>query len=138
MLSLELNSSYFLKYLQLIAVTRKTALKNFARFPGKQLCWSLLLIKLQPLSFNSNRLQHRCFLVNITKFLRASILKISANGCFFAFICHRFLNSYRIIASYSFRYYMTYFAKKDLIIKFKVVHSYIKYTSVYMYQAYWK
>ena len=28
------------------------------------------------------RLQHRCFLVNIAKFLRTSFLRISANDCF--------------------------------------------------------
>ena len=37
-------------------------LKNFAIFTGKQLCWSLGLQK--------KRLQHRCFPVNIGKFLR--------------------------------------------------------------------
>ena len=42
------------------------ALKNFAIFTGKHLCWSL---------FIKNRLQQRCFLVNIGKFLRAPILK---------------------------------------------------------------
>ena len=39
------------------------ALKNFAIFIGKHLCWSLFLIKLQTL---------RCFPVNIAKFLRAA------------------------------------------------------------------
>ena len=39
-------------------------LKNFAT--GKHLCWSLFLIKLK------KRLQHRCFLVNIAKYLRAA------------------------------------------------------------------
>ena len=36
-------------------------LKNFANFTGKQLCWSLFLIKMQ--------LQHRSFPVKIAKFL---------------------------------------------------------------------
>ena len=39
------------------------ALKNFAMFIGKHLCWSLFLIKLQAL---------RCFSVNIAKFLGAA------------------------------------------------------------------
>ena len=43
-------------------------LRNFAIFTGKQLCWSLFLIKLQ--TFIKKRLQHRCFPVNIAKFLR--------------------------------------------------------------------
>ena len=42
------------------------ALKNFAIFTGKHLCWSLL-IKLQAESL-AERLQHRCFHVNIAKF----------------------------------------------------------------------
>ena len=44
---------------------KKSVLNNFALFVGKYLCWSLFLIKLQPLG-----LQNRCFPVNIVKFLR--------------------------------------------------------------------
>ena len=42
------------------------ALKNF----GKQLCWSLFLIKLQAKVFNliKKKFQHKCFPVNIAKF----------------------------------------------------------------------
>ena len=40
-------------------------LKNFAIFTGKHLGWSLFFI-----NFMKRRLQHRCFPVNITKFLR--------------------------------------------------------------------
>ena len=36
-------------------------LKNFALFTGKHLCWIL---------FFNQRLQHRCFTVNIAKILR--------------------------------------------------------------------
>ena len=50
---------------------KKVVLKNFAIFTGKHLCWSLFLIK-----FIKQRLQHRCFPVNISKFLRIPILKI--------------------------------------------------------------
>ena len=46
---------------------KKAVLKYFAIFTGKHLCWSLKFIKM--------RLQHRCFPVNIAKFLRAPILK---------------------------------------------------------------
>ena len=42
-------------------------LNNFVIFTGKYLCWSLFLIKLTPTTLK--RLQHRCFLVNISKFL---------------------------------------------------------------------
>ena len=44
------------------------ALKNFANFTVKNLCWSLYLIKLQPKGL---QLQHRCFPVKFHKFLRA-------------------------------------------------------------------
>ena len=44
--------------------------KNFTTFTGKHLCWSLFLIKLQVLL--KKRLQHRCFPVNIPKFLKNS------------------------------------------------------------------
>ena len=42
-------------------------LKNSAIFTGKHLSWSLFLLKLQ--AFFKKRLQHRCFPVNIAKFL---------------------------------------------------------------------
>ena len=41
------------------------ALKNFAIFTGEHLYWSLLLIKLQ-------RLQHRCYPVNIAQFSKTA------------------------------------------------------------------
>ena len=47
---------------------KKTVLKNFAIFTGRHLCWSLFLIKLMDF-------RHRCFPVNIAKFLRTPILK---------------------------------------------------------------
>ena len=54
--------------------SRKIAvLKNFATFTGKHL---------QACNFIKKRLQHRCFPVNIAKFLRRPILKnIYNNGC---------------------------------------------------------
>ena len=45
---------------------KKTIFKHFAIFIGKNQSWSLFLIKL---------FQHRCFPVNIAKFLRTPILK---------------------------------------------------------------
>ena len=60
---------------------KKSFLKIFAIFPWKCLCWSLFFDKvprLKACNFIKNRLQQRCFPVNIAKFLRASILK---NAC---------------------------------------------------------
>ena len=51
-------------------------LKNFAIFTGKHQCWSLFLIKLQTFRlqcFNiKKRFHHRCFPVNIAKFVRTA------------------------------------------------------------------
>ena len=47
-------------------------LKDFAIFTGKHLCWNLFLIKIQawrPATLLKKRLQHRCFPVNVAKFL---------------------------------------------------------------------
>ena len=47
-------------------------LKNYAIFTEKYLCWSLFLNKvagLRPAILLKKRLQHRCFPVNIEKFL---------------------------------------------------------------------
>ena len=52
---------------------KKGILKNFAIFTGKQLCWSLFLIKLQalrPATLLNKRLPHSCLLANFAKFLR--------------------------------------------------------------------
>ena len=51
---------------------RKGVLKNFAKFTGNHLCQSLFFNKdLRPATLLKKRLWHRCFLVNIAKFLRA-------------------------------------------------------------------
>ena len=47
----------------------KSYIKHFAIFTGKHLFWSLFLIK-----FIKKKLQHRCFLVNISRFFRTCIL----------------------------------------------------------------
>ena len=57
---------------------KKVVLKNFAMFTAKHLCWSLLFNKnagLQACNFIKKRLQHRCFVDNVAKFLRTAILK---------------------------------------------------------------
>ena len=51
---------------------RKAVLERFTAFTGKQLYWSLFLIKF---NFIKKRLQHRCFPVNIAKILKTPILK---------------------------------------------------------------
>ena len=51
---------------------KKAALKNVLIFTGKHLCWSLYL---QVCNFIKKRLQHRCFTVNMPKFLKTPILK---------------------------------------------------------------
>ena len=55
---------------------KKAVLKNFAIFTGKHLCWILFLIKLQVFrtAILIKSLQHRCFPVNIAKFLRTVFL----------------------------------------------------------------
>ena len=56
---------------------KNVALKNFANFTGRHLCWSLFLIKLQafrPATLIKKRIEHRCFPVKFTKFLRTAIL----------------------------------------------------------------
>ena len=48
-------------------------LRNFAKFTGKYLCLSLFLDKvtgLRPATLLKERLWHRCFPVNFTKFLK--------------------------------------------------------------------
>ena len=56
---------------------KKAALKNFAIFTGKHLCWSLFfkVADLQARNVIKKRLQHRCFPVNIANDLRTPILK---------------------------------------------------------------
>ena len=64
---------------------KKAALKNFALFTGKDLCWSLLLIKFQsisPANFIKKRLKYMYFHINVAKFLRTPILKNTPNSCF--------------------------------------------------------
>ena len=52
---------------------KNTILKNIAIFAGKHLCWSLVFNKVEKIV--KMRLQHRCFSVNIVKFLRTPFLK---------------------------------------------------------------
>ena len=63
-------NNHFLKSVQKQSyadVPQKSVLKNFATV--KHMCWSLFQINLK------NRLQHRCFPVNIAEFLRTAFFK---------------------------------------------------------------
>ena len=63
---------------------KKGVLRNFVPFTGKHLCQRPFLIKLQawPAILLKKGLWHRCFLVNVTKFLRTPFLQNSSGGCF--------------------------------------------------------
>ena len=54
---------------------KRTVLKNFAIFTGKHLRRNCFLLKLKTCNFIRKRLRHRCFSVNIVKFLRTTTLK---------------------------------------------------------------
>ena len=56
-------------------------LENFTNFPGKHLCWSPFLIKLQVCNFIKKSLQHRYFPVKFVKFLRTPFLQNTSRGC---------------------------------------------------------
>ena len=53
------------------------ALKNFAIFTEKHLCWSLFFKKMQVRNFIKNRLQHKCLAVNIAKFLKIALYSVT-------------------------------------------------------------
>ena len=64
---------------------KKICSEKFRKFHGKPSILRSLFNKvadLQTWTFIKKRLQHRCFLVNIVKFLRTSIRSTSANDCF--------------------------------------------------------
>ena len=55
--------------------TKNVALKNFAKFPGKHLCWSLSFKKvagLRPATLLKERLHQRCFPLNFANFFRTA------------------------------------------------------------------
>ena len=54
---------------------KKDAFKNFIKFIGKYLCWSLFFNKLRPATLLKKRLKHRCFPVNFVTFLRTPFLQ---------------------------------------------------------------
>ena len=69
---------------------KKGVLKNFAKFAGKGLCWNLFFNKaanLRPATLFKKRLQHRCFLVNFSKFSRRSFSQNTSGRLFLDFLC---------------------------------------------------
>ena len=69
--------------------SKKGALKNFAIFTGKNLCWSLFSIKFQdwrPAFLFKKRLLRRCLSVNIAKFLRIAFLLKTCSLYHFKFL----------------------------------------------------
>ena len=72
------------------------ALSNIAKSTGKHLCWSFFLMKvacLKAYNFIKKRFQHRCFPMNIAKFLRALFLQNTCCVCF----CLKIRNVFRSI-----------------------------------------
>ena len=65
----------FITWLRVSFSVKKVVLKNFAIFTEKHLCCSLFLICVKACNFIKKTLQHRCFPMNIAKFLRTPILR---------------------------------------------------------------
>ena len=63
---------------------KKGLLKNFTKFTGKRLCWSLFFNEVAglPATLLKKRLQHRCFPVNFVKFLATPFLQNTFGDCF--------------------------------------------------------
>ena len=76
---------------------KKGVLKNFTNFTGKHLCQSFFFNKvtvLRPAPLLKKRLWHRCFLVNLVKFLRRLFSQNTSGGCF----CKNWLMNFKIIS----------------------------------------
>ena len=68
---------------------RKAALKDFAIFTRKHLCWSHF-VAWRPATLIEKSIQHRYFLVNITKFLCTAFLCNTSRGCSCCYYCQCF------------------------------------------------
>ena len=79
---------------------KKSVLKHFTNFKGKHLCWSWRK-HLQACNFIKKRLWHRCFPINIAKFLEHLLSRTSTNDffwpsdCFSLMLWYCFLNDLR-------------------------------------------
>ena len=72
---------------------KKAVIKNFSIFTGKYLCSSLFLIKLRTLrssDLQKKRFQHKCFSVNIAKFLKKLILKKICERLLLLWLCSEY------------------------------------------------
>ena len=89
---------------------QKGALKHFANFTGKHLCWSLVLIKLQArksATLLKKSFWYMCFLVNFVKSLRTSFFTVHLQwlllctvNIFSKCLVYTFLNSLIILVSF--------------------------------------
>ena len=72
---------------------KKAVIKNFSIFTGKYLCSSLFLIKLRTFrssDLQKKRFQHKCFSVNIAKFLKKLILKKICERLLLLWLCSEY------------------------------------------------
>ena len=85
----------------------KDVLRNFAKFTGKHLCQSLFfnkVVDLRPATLLKTRLWHRCFPVNVAKFLRRPFLQntsrrllLICERCFCTLWLHELWNLFSVI-----------------------------------------
>ena len=71
-----LLSIRFLLHVEIL-FCKKHVFRNFAKLTGKHLCQSLffnVVAGLIPITLLKKRLGHRCFLVNLSKFLRTPFI----------------------------------------------------------------
>ena len=85
---------------------RKGVFSNFAKSTGRQLCQSLFFNKvtgLSPATLLKNRLRHRCFPVNFTKFLRIPFLQNTSGRLL--------LDSQNLITTFSSNFRIIFYIK---------------------------
>ena len=109
---------------------KKTVLNNSTMLIQKHLNWGLFLTKLQHLGTATLLKRDRSFLCEYCEIFK----QLAAFVYLFFSSYYYFPNSYRIFTSCS----AFVIAQYLLIITFKKVFSYIKYSSVCMYWEYWK
>ena len=71
---------------------KKAILKHFVIFAGKHLCWGLFFNRVaghQTCNFIKERLQHRYFLANITKFIRPILKNFCKRLHFWKVFCEK-------------------------------------------------
>ena len=84
-------------------ICKKGVLKNFSKFTGKHLFWSLFFAGLRPATLVKKRLWHRCFPVNFANFIRTpSFMEylrwfVAINQCS-RFHCDMHLHGFQIIS----------------------------------------